>query len=155
MNDDTRIRTESGAFANSEGFGVDVQPDPELELVIQCTRAAGSAASVERVRALASDANGDVDWDRVLALAHRHQMTPLVYDRLHSICFDAVAEPVQDVLRDRYRANAIRNRYVVSELCAIHNARSFSVLTRGASRYITKRKTANDPIDSEATATVV
>ena len=77
---------------------LDLRPhgDRELRLLIECARTAIDGGATERVRGLAAG----VDWPRLLALAARHDLTPLVSRQLGLICPDAVPEPALAQLRD-------------------------------------------------------
>lgn len=94
---------------------LDLRPhgDRELRLLIHCARATIDAGAAERVRGLVADG---VDWPRLLTLAGRHGLTPLLNRHLGQICPDAVPEGPLAQLRDYARRNGAAGLVLTGEL---------------------------------------
>jgi hypothetical protein len=63
-----------------------------------------------------------MDWEHLLRTAHRHGVAPLLYWHLEATCSEAVSEDVLKRLRDRFRANSLRNLFLTEELLRILSA---------------------------------
>jgi len=62
---------------------------------------------------------GNLDWDYVARLAHRHAVVPLVYRALQTFARGAAPEHVRRALSAKYRANAARNVLLAGELLRV------------------------------------
>lgn len=86
---------------------------PEDELLLQGVRAYFGTASVARIRALL---HGDLEWAYVLRTATQHGVLPLLYKGLHTADVAAVPQPILAGLQEQFRANAVRNVWLTTEL---------------------------------------
>jgi hypothetical protein len=86
---------------------------PEVELLLCCARTHLEAEHVGCIQALA---RGQVDWDRVLDLAHRHGVTPLLYHSLSASPPEGMPTKALARLQRRFQANALRNVTMAREL---------------------------------------
>lgn len=86
------------------GPPVDLRPrdDRDTLLLLDCARATIEPDTADRIRA--SVAAGP-DWDRLVLLAQRHRLVPLLYAHLSQICGDAVPAPTLAFLRDYTQRN--------------------------------------------------
>src|SRR5262245_35682347 len=89
---------------------------PEAELLLDCARARLDDGRAGSVRDLV---RGGLDWERLIALAAEHGMTPLLYWCLSTFCPEDVPEAVLGRLRDFFLANADHNLALASELLRI------------------------------------
>ena len=81
-----------------------------------CARTRSTPQMRVRVRELATQ---DVDWQAFLQLVASHGVRPLVYETLHSSCWEALPESVRDELTRFYSANSAKNRFLSGELLRI------------------------------------
>jgi hypothetical protein len=79
----------------------------EWELLRRCARTTRDAACSEQVRDLVQ---GGIDWNRLVALAGKHRVTPLLYWGLSTVCPGAVPPETLALLHRKFTANAARNR---------------------------------------------
>lgn len=93
----------------------DLRPhdDREMSLLIHCARASVEPERAERIRALAA---GDLDWARLLALAERNGLRPLLYGHLHRICADLLPAATAAFLRDYFHKNSAFSLLLTGEL---------------------------------------
>src|SRR2546423_1653893 len=91
----------------------EASPGPEAELLLCCGRSCMDAANAARIRALL---NEELDWDRLVGLARRHGMLPLLYRSLEASDPEAVPLPTMAELREAFHANAARNLALTGEL---------------------------------------
>lgn len=89
---------------------------PEAQLLLLCAQARMDEAGAARVAALA---RGGVDWTRLLELARRHRLRPLLYRNLKAVCPDDVPPGTLDRLRAFFKVNAARNLALAAELVSI------------------------------------
>jgi hypothetical protein len=88
----------------------DARPDPALRLLIQCARASADAS---RIAVLTSDLS-EIDWQRLIALAIRHALVPVLDRQLHHMA--GVPESAQTEVRRLARINQVRSRLLSNEL---------------------------------------
>lgn len=81
----------------------------EAELLLCCSRTRVDAERAERIKALV---HRGVDWRYLIDLAYTHQVLPLLYRSLQTVCPDHV--PL--VLKRHYSANAARSLLLTEEL---------------------------------------
>jgi hypothetical protein len=101
---------------------------PEETLLIACARRELDPLACVRI---ATAVAGDLDWRRVLFLAARHRLMPLLHWHLSHEVPDAVPGDVADALRRGFERNAARSLYLMGELrqiMALFEARGISVL---------------------------
>ena len=60
----------------------------------------------------------NIDWNRLLELAMRHKIMPLLYDGLAKLHSESVPEDFRE-LHKRYLTNAVRNEFLAEELTKI------------------------------------
>jgi hypothetical protein len=90
--------------------------DPELEVL----RACGTVRRTpERAAWLQRALDAPLDGDRLLRLAERHRLTPLLHHHLQALGSASVPEAVAEALRARHAANAQRNLFLAGELVRI------------------------------------
>jgi hypothetical protein len=87
--------------------------DAEIELLLCCARI---QTDVEMEARLTTLAWRNLSWDRLVRMADRHGMMPLLYWHLHTTCPEAVPPAVLEDLRDRFQQNARRNMALTAEL---------------------------------------
>ena len=90
---------------------------PEAALLLACARAGSDAAHSAEVRDLARQES--LDWERLLKLAERHSLSPLLHWRLSQDCPEAVPLPILETLKNHSQANAQRNLLLTGELLRI------------------------------------
>ncbi len=88
----------------------------EVELMLCCARTRSTPQMGVRVRELATQA---VDWQAFLQLVASHGVRPLVYETLHSSCWEALPETVRHELAHFYSANSAKNQFLAGELLRI------------------------------------
>lgn len=91
----------------------------EHELLLLCARSKADEEVAEKIRQLAS---GEVDFDYLYRLAHRHLVLPLLYQQLSRAAPDLVPPPLLDKLKKLFRDNAARNVYHAAELGSLVRA---------------------------------
>jgi hypothetical protein len=90
--------------------------DPELEVL----RACGTIhMTPERAVWLQRALTAPLDTERLLRLAKRHRLTPLLHHHLQAAGCDAVPEVLAEALQVAYAANARRNLFLAAELVRI------------------------------------
>src|SRR5262245_60731659 len=96
---------------------IDLRPaaDREVEILMHCARAVIDRARAERVRELAEG----LDWSRLLNLAQRNGLLPLLYFHLNQICGASVPAESLTFLRDYFQKNSAFNVLLTGELAAI------------------------------------
>lgn len=90
--------------------------DPELELLLGCARTDVDDERANRIRALAQS---NLKWERILRVAHKHRLLPLLYWQLNNICPELVPEPHFGFLQDHFKINTARNLCLTDELCKV------------------------------------
>ena len=94
---------------------VDLQPhgDREVRLLIECARALVEPDRAERIRQLAG---AGLNWDRLLTLAHRNGLAPLLCRHLNKICATSVPADKLGSLRDYFQKNSAFGLLLTGEL---------------------------------------
>lgn len=88
----------------------------EIGLLLACLRPEITAEIAEKIRATAEEG---VDWLALIRLAMRHDVMPLLYNGLQTICPDCVPEAVLNPVRARYEAQAAQAQKQAEELVRI------------------------------------
>ncbi|MCA1607316.1 MAG: nucleotidyltransferase family protein, partial [Acidobacteria bacterium] len=88
----------------------------EAELLLHCAHARRDSTRPAHVRQLLRE---DVNWERLIALAQRHSLTPLLYWQLRHFNDNAVPATHLNNLRNRFYDNAARNLFLAEELLKI------------------------------------
>ena len=89
---------------------------PEVELMLCCARTCSTPQMRVRIREIATQ---DIDWQAFLQLATSHGVRPLIYQSLHSTCWEALPEAARHELSHFYAANSAKNRFLAGELLHI------------------------------------
>ena len=89
---------------------------PEVELMLCCARTCSTPQTRVRIKEIATQG---VDWQAFLQLATAHGVRPLVYQSLHSTCWEALPEAARQELSHFYSANSAKNRFLAGELLHI------------------------------------
>jgi hypothetical protein len=95
---------------------VDRSPSPEVDLMLCCARTCSTPQRGVRIKEIATQG---VDWPVFLQLATSHGVRPLVYQALHTTCWEALPEAVRHQLSHFYSANSAKNRFLTGELLHI------------------------------------
>jgi hypothetical protein len=109
------------AIASWPSTCVDLRPrdDREMHLLIECARASVEPEGATRINHFAT---GGVDWHRLLKLARRNGLAPLLFGHLNKICSASVPTGTFEVLRDYYQKNAAFNLLLTGELLRLLKA---------------------------------
>jgi Uncharacterised nucleotidyltransferase len=86
---------------------------PEDQLLIMVARRSLDIAGAERLRSLVSR---DLDWEYLLATAHRHGVLPLLYYHLNSVCPTLVPQRAMNRLKVDNHENTKSNLFLTAEL---------------------------------------
>ena len=89
---------------------------PEVDLMLCCVRTCSTPQMRARVKEIATQG---VDWQAFLQLVTSHGVRPLVYQSLHSACWEALPEAARQELSHFYSANSAKNRFLAGELLYI------------------------------------
>jgi len=89
---------------------------PEVDLLICCARTCSAPQMRVRIKEIATQG---VDWQAFLQLATSHGVRPLVYQSLHSTCWEVLPEAARQELSRFYSANSAKNRFLAGELLHI------------------------------------
>ena len=89
---------------------------PEVDLMLYCARTCSTPQTRVRIKEIATQG---VDWQAFLQLATSHGVRPLVYQSLHTICWEALPEAAREELSHFYSANSAKNRFLAGELLHI------------------------------------
>jgi hypothetical protein len=92
-----------------------------MEFLLHCARASVEPERADRLRALAA---GQLDWDRLLQLAQRNGLSPLLYSHLNQICAESVPAAQFAFLRDYFQKNSAFALLLAGELMQL--LRTFS-----------------------------
>ena len=84
-----------------------------MRLLIECARASIDAERAGRIRDLAA---GGIDWTRLLKLAERNGLRPLLYSHLNAICPGAVPAETFAFLREYFQKNVAFNAMLTGDL---------------------------------------
>ena len=90
-----------------------ISADAEAELLVHCARIEIDAARAERIRTLAGST---LNWIRLLSLAQRHALIPLLFFQLNRVAADRVPPEQFKQLRDRAQSNAALNVLLTAEM---------------------------------------
>jgi hypothetical protein len=90
-----------------------ISADAEAELLVHCTRLEIDPSRAERIRTLAGS---DLNWTRLLSLAQRHALIPLLFFHLNRVASDQVPPDQLKQLRDRSQSNAALNVLLTGEM---------------------------------------
>src|SRR6185503_5040411 len=90
-----------------------ISADAEAELLVHCARLEIDAARAERIRTLAGST---LNWTRLLSLAQRHALIPLLFFQLNRAAADRVPPEQLKQLRDRSQRNAAWNVLLTAEM---------------------------------------
>jgi Uncharacterised nucleotidyltransferase len=93
--------------------------DREMHFLIDCARAAVEPERATRINHFATDG---VDWHRLLKLARRNGLAPLLFYHLNKICAANVPTSTFEVLRDYYQKNCAFNLLLTGELVRLLKA---------------------------------
>ena len=87
------------------GQRVDLRPhdDRETLLLLDCARGTIDPETADRIRARVTEG---LNWNRLLALAQRHGLAPLVYAHLSQVCGASVPDEPLAFLRDYSQRNS-------------------------------------------------
>ena len=86
---------------------------PEVDLMLCCARTYLTPRTRVRIRDIVTQG---IDWQAFLQRATSHGVRPLVYQSLHTICWDALPEAARQELSHFYSANSAKNRFLAGEL---------------------------------------
>jgi hypothetical protein len=109
------------AIASWPSTCVDLRPrdDREMHLLIDCARAPVEPEGATRTNHFAT---GGVDWHRLLKLARRNGLAPLLFYHLNKIGAANVPTSTFEVLRDYYQKNCAFNLLLTGELVRLLKA---------------------------------
>lgn len=88
-------------------------PNPEAELLAHCARLEVDSDRAERIRSLV---RADLNWTRLLSLAQRHALVPLLYFNLNRIAADLAPQERLQELRHRFQSNGALNVLLTGEM---------------------------------------
>jgi hypothetical protein len=86
---------------------------PEAELLLGCTRTQVGTGTAGRVQTLLQ---GDLDWPKLMDLAGRHKVKPLLFWNLRSLCPEQVLPEVLAQLKENFQANAWLGHHLGREM---------------------------------------
>ncbi len=86
---------------------------PEAELLLCCARTHLGPGLADRIKSLAQEG---IDWSHLVELARTNGVTPLLYRSLAATCAEAVPRAAMGLLKQHYRANALRSLVLTAEL---------------------------------------
>ncbi|HEV7744484.1 MAG TPA: nucleotidyltransferase family protein [Pyrinomonadaceae bacterium] len=90
--------------------------DAEAELLVHCARLEIDAERAERIRMLV---RSELDWTKLLSLAQRHALIPLLFFQLSRVAPDQVPSDQFKQLRDRSQSNSALNVILTGELVCL------------------------------------
>src|SRR5690242_7392598 len=85
----------------------------EAELLLHCTRLDIDPSRAKRIHALLAL---EIDWKRLLSLAQRHALIPLLYFQLNKIAPQLVPADRLKELQDRFQDNSALNILLTAEM---------------------------------------
>lgn len=88
----------------------------EAELLVHCARLDIDQARAERICALL---DGELDWTKMLAVAQRNALIPLLYFQLQKIAPDKMPAERLKELRDRFQNNSALNVLLTGEMVSL------------------------------------
>jgi hypothetical protein len=86
---------------------------PEIELLVCVASPSVSGSRAERIQRLVAN---NLNWENVLAMAHRHSVVPLLFQQLCDAALAGVPEHVMARLRNRNEENVRQSIWLVAEL---------------------------------------
>jgi len=86
---------------------------PEAELLLCCARTSVDSHQIELIKSLVQK---PLNWYSLLSLATRHGVVTLLYWNLNSVCPELVPAPELHKLREYFRVNSLRNKFLEKEL---------------------------------------
>ncbi len=89
---------------------------PEFQLLFCCARAQMDERHAARIKSLI---RAGLVWDRLVDVARRHGMLPLLHWHLDRLCPEAVPGPERSVLAACFKANAGRAAFQTGELLRV------------------------------------
>jgi Uncharacterised nucleotidyltransferase len=109
------------AIAGRPPTCLDFRPrdDREMHLLLDCARASLEPERADRINKVVTDG---VDWHRLLKLARRNGLAPLLFFHLNKICAANVPTGTFEVLRDYYQKNCAFNLLLTGELVRLLKA---------------------------------
>jgi hypothetical protein len=119
------VRERPGAEMRPE-VGIGGSWIPEVDLLLCCARTCSTPQARVRIKEIATR---NLDWQLFLQLATSHGIRPLVYQSLHSTCWEALPEAARQELSHFYSANSARNRFLAGEPSAISKRPAVAVWT--------------------------
>jgi hypothetical protein len=90
--------------------------NPEVDLMLCCARTCSTPQMKVRIKEITTQ---NVDWQGFLQLVTSHGVRPLVYQTLHTTCWEALPEAARHELSHFYAANFAKNRFLAGELLHI------------------------------------
>ena len=84
----------------------------EAAVLLLCVRTGVSREQTLRLSQLVADG---IDWQKLIAIATKHRVLPLVHRTLSAACSEAIPEAVRRPLNSRITANSIRNQQLAHE----------------------------------------
>jgi len=90
-----------------------ISASPEAELLVHCARLEIDPVRAARIRTLAGS---NCNWTRLLSLAQRHALIPLLFFQLNRFASDVVPSNEMKQLRDRAESNAALNVLLAGEM---------------------------------------
>ncbi|HEV7684287.1 MAG TPA: nucleotidyltransferase family protein [Pyrinomonadaceae bacterium] len=88
----------------------------EAELLVHCARLEIDPERAERIRALVGS---NLDWTKLLSLAQRHALIPLLFYQLNRFAADEVPADQFKQLRDRSQSNSALNVILTGEMVSL------------------------------------
>ena len=86
---------------------------PTDSLLLRCLSPQTDSQTIQQIQTLAQ---AEIDWQALAQLAEVHRVVPLLYNRLISVCPEAVPAPLLESLRGHCKSIAIRNLSATAEL---------------------------------------
>ena len=91
-----------------------LQPiDPDIELLCYCVRMTVDRATEQKIQ---DRVNQDINWEKLLQLASRHRVLPLLFQTLNATCPESVPAEIQAELNRNFQVTALNNLLLTQEL---------------------------------------
>jgi hypothetical protein len=94
-----------------------ISSSAEAELLVHCARLEVDPARAEQIQTLLSSRK--VDWTKLLSLAQRHALIPLLYCQLNRVAAEQVPPERLRELRVRYHNNSALNVLLTGEMVSL------------------------------------
>lgn len=94
-----------------------LRQQPEIELLLAISRTEVTPEIKNKIEDLVKQ---KLDWQHILLLASQHQLVPLIYHNISSICKDAVSEDILSQMRAVHVYRTQMNMFLTAELLKIH-----------------------------------